>query len=164
MQRRNFTKITFALLFVTIFALLRSLAKASASANHLLQTMIKTIIKTDKAPAPIGPYSQAVISGNMLFVSGQIAIDPANGNLITVNIIQETSQVMKNLSAILSEAGMQFSNIVKTSIFLKDMNDFPHVNEVYAQFFEKDFPARETVAVAGLPKGVNVEISVIAMK
>jgi 2-iminobutanoate/2-iminopropanoate deaminase len=125
---------------------------------------MKTIITTDKAPEPIGPYSQAVLIDNTLFVSGQIAIDPSNGKLITVNIIQETSQVMKNISNILTSAGMSFSNIVKTSIFLKDMNDFPHVNEVYAQFFEKDFPARETVAVAGLPKGVNVEISVIAIK
>lgn len=125
---------------------------------------MKTIITTDNAPAPIGPYSQAVLSGNMLFVSGQIAIDPASGNLVTINIIQETSQVMKNLSNILAAAGMQFSNVVKTTIFLMDMKDFPHVNEVYAQFFEKDFPARETVQVAGLPKGVNVEISVIAVK
>ena len=125
---------------------------------------MKTIIKTDKAPAPIGPYSQAVLVNNTLFVSGQIAIDPATGNLITINIIQETSQVMNNLLNILTASGMQFSNVVKTSIFLKDMNDFPHVNEVYQQYFEKDFPARETVQVAGLPKGVNVEISVIAVK
>ena len=125
---------------------------------------MKTIITTDKAPAPIGQYSQAVLTGNMLFVSGQIPIDPATGNLITINIIQETSQVMNNISNVLAAAGMKFSNVVKTTIFLKDMNDFPHVNEVYAQFFEKDFPARETVQVAGLPKGVNVEISVIAVK
>ncbi|CAN5352484.1 RidA family protein [soil metagenome] len=125
---------------------------------------MKTIIKTDKAPAPIGPYSQAVLVDNTLFVSGQIAIDPATGSLVTVNIIQETSQVMNNLLNILTAAGMQFSNVVKTSIFLKDMNDFPHMNEVYEHFFEKDFPARETVQVAGLPKGVNLEISVIAMK
>jgi len=125
---------------------------------------MKTIIKTDKAPAPIGPYSQAVLVDNTLFVSGQIAIDPATGNLVTINIIQETSQVMNNLSNILTAAGMQFSDVVKTTIFLKDMNDFPHMNEVYEHFFEKDFPARETVQVAGLPKGVNVEISVIAMK
>ena len=125
---------------------------------------MKTIINTNNAPAPIGPYSQAVMTGNMLFVSGQIAIDPSNGNLITINIIQETSQVMKNISNILAAAGMQFSNVIKTTIFLMDMKDFPHVNEVYAQFFEKDFPARETVQVAGLPKGVNVEISVVAVK
>ena len=125
---------------------------------------MKTIIQTDNAPAPIGPYSQAVQIGNMLYVSGQVAIDPETGNLITINILQETSQVMKNIMNILQKAGMNFSNVVKTSIFLKDMNDFPHMNEVYAQFFEKDFPARETVQVAGLPRGVNVEISVIAVK
>ncbi len=125
---------------------------------------MKTIIKTSKAPAPIGPYNQAVLVDNMLYVSGQIAIEPSSGNLITVNIIQETSQVMHNLLNILEAAGMHFSNVVKTTIFLKDMNDFTHVNEVYAQFFEKDFPARETVEVAGLPKGVNVEISMIAVK
>lgn len=113
---------------------------------------MKTIIKTGKAPAPIGPYSQAVLADNTLFVSGQIAIEPSTGNLITINIIQETSQVMNNLSNILSAAGMAFSNVVKTTIFLKDMQDFPHMNEVYEQFFEKDFPARETVQVAGLPR------------
>jgi len=125
---------------------------------------MKTIIKTDRAPAPIGPYSQAVLVDNTLFVSGQIAIEPSTGNLITINIIQETSQVMNNILNILTAAGLNFSHVAKTSIFLKDMADFPHVNEVYAQFFEKDFPARETVQVAGLPKGVNVEISVIAIK
>ena len=125
---------------------------------------MKTIIKTDKAPAPIGPYSQAVLLDQTLYVSGQIAIDPATGNLITINIIKETSQAMNNIKNILEAAGMNFSNVVKTTIFLMDMNDFPHMNEVYAQFFEKDFPARETVQVAGLPKGVNVEISVIAVK
>ena len=127
-------------------------------------TSMKTIIKTDSAPAPIGPYSQAVLVDNTLFVSGQIAIDPATGNLVTINIIQETSQVMNNLLNILTAAGMQFSDVVKTTIFLKDMNDFPHMNEVYEHFFEKDFPARETVQVSGLPKGVNVEISVIAVR
>jgi len=125
---------------------------------------MKTIIKTDKAPAPIGPYSQAVLIDNMLYVSGQIAIDPSTGNLVTINIIQETSQVMHNLTNILEAAGMTFANVVKTTIFLKDMADFPHVNEVYAQFFKGDFPARETVQAAGLPRGVNVEISVIAVR
>jgi 2-iminobutanoate/2-iminopropanoate deaminase len=124
---------------------------------------MKTIIKTDHAPAPIGPYSQAVQAGQTLYISGQIAINPANGSLVTINIIQETSQVMNNLSAILAAAGMNFLNVVKTTIFLKDMNDFPHMNEVYEQFFERDFPARETVQVSGLPKGVNVEISMIAV-
>ena len=125
---------------------------------------MKTIIKTEKAPKPIGPYSQAVHVNDTLYISGQIAFDPATGNLITINIIQETSQVMHNLLNILEAAGMHFSNVVKTTIFLKDMNDFPHMNEVYEQFFEKDFPARETVQVAGLPRGVNVEISMIAVR
>ena len=125
---------------------------------------MKTIIKTEKAPKPIGPYSQAVLVNDTLYISGQIAFDPATGNLITINIIQETSQVMHNLLNILDAAGMHFSNVVKTTIFLKDMNDFPHMNEVYEQFFEKDFPARETVQVAGLPRGVNVEISMIAVR
>ena len=125
---------------------------------------MKTIIKTDKAPAPIGPYSQAVLINDTLYISGQIAFEPSTGNLITINIIQETSQVMHNLLNILEAAGMQFSNVVKTTIFLKDMSDFPHMNEVYEQFFEKDYPARETVAVAGLPRGVNVEVSMIAVK
>ncbi|MCX6273686.1 MAG: RidA family protein [Bacteroidetes bacterium] len=125
---------------------------------------MKTIIKTEKAPKPIGPYSQAVLVNDTLYISGQIAFDPATGNLITINIIQETSQVMHNLLNILEAAGMHFSNVVKTTIFLKDMNDFPHMNEVYEQFFEKDFPARETVQVAGLPRGVNVEISMIAVR
>lgn len=125
---------------------------------------MKTIIKTEKAPKPIGPYSQAVLVNDTLYISGQIAFDPASGNLITINIIQETSQVMHNLLNILEAAGMHFSNVVKTTIFLKDMNDFPHMNEVYEQFFEKDFPARETVQVAGLPRGVNVEISMIAVR
>ena len=125
---------------------------------------MKTIIKTDKAPVPIGPYSQAVLVDNTLYVSGQIAIDPATGNLMTVNIIRETSQVMQNLMNILEAAGMDFSNVVKATIFLQDMNDFAAVNDAYGQFFEKDFPARETVQVAKLPRGVNVEISVIAMK
>ena len=125
---------------------------------------MKTIIKTEKAPKPIGPYSQAVLVNDTLYISGQIAFDPASGNLITINIIQETSQVMHNLLNILEAAGMHFSNVVKTTIFLKEMNDFPHMNEVYEQFFEKDFPARETVQVAGLPRGVNVEISMIAVR
>ncbi len=125
---------------------------------------MKTIIKTDKAPAPIGPYSQAVLVDNTLFVSGQIAIDPATGDLITINIIRETSQVMNNLMNILEAAGMDFSHVVKTTIFLKDMADFPHMNDVYKEFFKSDYPARETIQAAGLPRGVNVEISVIAMK
>ena len=128
----------------------------------IFQTMTKKIIQTDKAPAPIGPYSQAVLVNNMLYVSGQIAINPANGQLVLDNIIEETQQVMNNLKAILEAAGMDFSNVIKTTIFLKDMNQFSSVNEVYVAFFKSDFPARETVQVAALPKFVNVEISVVA--
>ena len=124
--------------------------------------MAKQIIKTDKAPAPIGPYSQAVKAGNMLFISGQVAINPATSEIIMSTIAEETEQVMKNLSALLEEAGMQFSNVVKTTIFLSDMQLFTGVNEVYSKYITADFPARETVAVKGLPKNVNVEISMIA--
>ena len=126
--------------------------------------MEKKIIRTDNAPAPIGPYNQAVQFGNMLFVSGQIALDPKDGSLFTGDIATETEIVMNNLKAILTEAGMDFSNIIKTSIFLMDMGKFATVNEVYARYFTDNFPARETVQVAGLPKGVQVEISVIAGK
>jgi 2-iminobutanoate/2-iminopropanoate deaminase len=122
----------------------------------------KTIINTKNAPAPIGPYNQAVKVNNMLFVSGQIAINPADSSLNTSNIADETHQVMKNLEAILKEAGMGFENIVKTSIFLSDMNNFGKVNEVYGSYFTANFPARETVEVSRLPKDVNVEISVVA--
>jgi 2-iminobutanoate/2-iminopropanoate deaminase len=125
---------------------------------------MKKIIQTANAPAPIGPYSQAILINKTLYVSGQIAIEPSTGQLITINIIKETNQVMHNLMAILKEAGMDFTHVVKTTIFLKDMNDFPTVNEVYGEFFVADFPARETVQVAGLPKNVNIEISVIAIK
>lgn len=125
--------------------------------------MEKKIVNTTKAPAPIGPYSQAVRAGNLLFISGQVAIDPATGNVEMGDIAAETTQVMKNLQAILSEAGIDFKNIVKTTIFLSDMSLFAAVNEVYGSFFKDEFPARETVAVKGLPKNVNVEISMIAM-
>ncbi len=124
--------------------------------------MNKKIIITDKAPAPIGPYNQAVLVNDMLYVSGQIAINPASGQLVLDNIIKETQQVMNNLKAILEAAGMDFSHVIKTTIFLKDMNQFSSVNEVYGAFFKSDFPARETVQVAALPKFVNVEISVVA--
>jgi 2-iminobutanoate/2-iminopropanoate deaminase len=122
--------------------------------------MQKESIYTDNAPAAIGPYSQAISTGNMLFVSGQIAIDLAPQG----DIVAETLKVMENIGAILKAAGFDYSNIVKTTIFLKDMNQFINVNEVYARFFAKDFPARETVEVARLPKDVNVEISCIAVK
>ena len=126
--------------------------------------MSKTIITTGNAPAPIGPYNQAVFSGNMLFISGQICIDPPSGELKNKDIQEETHQVMHNLKAILTEAGLDFSNVVKTTIFITDMHQFGAVNEVYGKYFEKDFPARETVQVSALPKFVNVEISMIAVR
>ena len=126
---------------------------------------MKKIIFTDKAPAPIGPYSQAIVIGTTLYTSGQVAINPENNELVLDNIEVETEQVMKNLKAVLEAADMTFENVVKTTIFLMNMNDFAIVNTVYGSFFEdKNAPARETVQVAGLPKGVNVEISMIAMK
>lgn len=125
---------------------------------------MKKIINTPDAPAPIGPYNQAVVSGNMLFISGQIALIPGTSDLSTATIADEAHQVMKNLKAILTEAGMDFSNVVKTTIFLSDMNLFGSVNEVYGSYFDSGYPARETVSVKGLPKNVNVEISMIASK
>lgn len=124
--------------------------------------MAQKIIKTEKAPAPIGPYNQAVMAGNMLFISGQIPLDPISGELKMASIEEETHVVMKNLEAILTEAGMSFNNIIKTSIFLTDMAFFPKVNEIYGSYFTAAYPARETIAVKGLPKNVNVEISMIA--
>ena len=124
--------------------------------------MNKVIIKTDLAPAPIGPYNQAVKAGNFLFASGQIALDPATGNLVNATISEEANQVMKNIAAILKEASADFNNIVKTTIFLSDMSLFAEVNEIYGSYFSGDYPARETVAVKGLPKNVNIEISITA--
>lgn len=126
--------------------------------------MMKSIIYTEEAPAPIGPYSQAVQAGNMLFISGQIPIDPATNQLIQGGIEDEARQVMKNLEALLQAAGFSFENVVKSTIFLSDMNHFAVVNEIYGSYFRSDFPARETVAVLGLPKNVNVEISLVAVK
>lgn len=126
--------------------------------------MKRNIIQTSNAPKPIGPYSQAVEMDNMIFVSGQIAIDPATGDLINSDIKAETKQVMSNLGAILDAAGTDLSRVVKTTIFLSDMNYFGAVNEVYGSYFKGDYPARETVQVAGLPRNANVEISVIANK
>ncbi len=126
--------------------------------------MSKKIINSVNAPAPIGPYNQAVEVNGLLFISGQIAINPGTGELLTANVEAETMQVMENLKAILAEAHLDFSNIIKTSIFLSDMNLFAVVNTVYASYFTADFPVRETVAVLGLPKGVNVEISMIAAR
>jgi 2-iminobutanoate/2-iminopropanoate deaminase len=125
---------------------------------------MKTIINTNNAPAPIGPYSQATLAGGFLFVSGQIPINPLSGELISSDIKAEATQVMENIKAILTEAGLGFDNIVKTSIFLTDLQNFVQVNEVYGTYFTSDFPARETIQVSALPKGVNVEISVIAVK
>jgi 2-iminobutanoate/2-iminopropanoate deaminase len=126
--------------------------------------MAKEIINTSSAPAPIGPYNQAVIAGDTLYISGQICIDPATGKLKNRDIQDETHQVMQNLRNILNEAGMSFNNVVKTTIFITDMNQFSEINEVYGKYFERDFPARETVQVSALPKFVNVEISMIAVR
>jgi 2-iminobutanoate/2-iminopropanoate deaminase len=125
--------------------------------------MSKTIIFSDKAPAPIGPYSQAVKAGNTLYVSGQIPVDTKTGKKVTNDIAAETSQVMKNIWSILNAAGMDFSNVVKCSVFVTDMRDFSLVNATYEKYFDSDPPARETIEVAALPKGVNVEISCIAV-
>lgn len=125
--------------------------------------MSKQIIQTNKVPAPIGPYSQAVIANGFLFASGQIAFDPATGELVLDTIQSETKQVMENIKAILEEAKIDFNHIVKTTIFLSDMQLFAQVNEVYGSYFSAQFPARETVAVKTLPRNVNVEISVTAV-
>jgi len=126
---------------------------------------MKKIINTSNAPAPIGPYNQAVLIGSMLYTSGQIAINPKTGELETDDIKSETKLVMENLKAILTEAGMTFENVIKSSIFISDMHNFAAINEVYGTYFnEETAPARETVEVANLPKFVNVEISVIACK
>jgi 2-iminobutanoate/2-iminopropanoate deaminase len=126
--------------------------------------MEKSIINTPKAPAPIGPYSQAVQTGQLLFISGQIPIDPATGKVEATDIAGEARQVMDNLAAILSEAGLSFGQVVKSTILLSDMADFATVNEIYGSYFTGNFPARETYAVKALPKNVNVEISMIAVR
>lgn len=126
---------------------------------------MRKIIKTEKAPVPIGPYNQAILSGNTLYTSGQIAINPTTGELALENISTETKQVMENLKAVLAAAEMTFENVVKTSIFISDMHNFSAINAVYATYFDEETaPARETVEVANLPKFVNVEISMIAIK
>ena len=125
--------------------------------------MTKEIINTSQAPAPIGPYNQAVQAGNMLFISGQVALKPGTSEMANADIFEETHQVMKNLKCILSEAGLDFNAVVKTTIFLSDMDLFGQVNEIYGKYFDANFPARETVAVKGLPKNANVEISMIAI-
>lgn len=126
--------------------------------------MEKQIITTGNAPTPIGPYNQAVFAGDTLYISGQIAINPQTGELSNASLQDETHQCMKNLHAILAEAGLDFSNVVKTTIFITDMKRFAEINEVYGQYFTADFPARETVQVSALPKFVNVEISMIAVR
>ena len=125
---------------------------------------MKTVINTTNAPEPIGPYNQAIVAGGLIFVSGQIPLDHSTGNLITDDVTEATKLVLNHIKAILNAAGADFSHIVKTSIFLKNMGDFAKVNEVYGTYFSADFPARETVQVAALPKDVQVEISVIAVK
>ena len=125
---------------------------------------MKKIIFTEKSPAPIGPYNQAILKGNTLYTSGQIAINPENGELVTTNIELETTQVMENMKSILEAAGMTFENVVKSSIFIMNMNDFGTINSVYGSYFDENTaPARETVQVACLPKNVNIEISMIAI-
>jgi 2-iminobutanoate/2-iminopropanoate deaminase len=124
--------------------------------------MEKTIITTQNAPAPIGPYNQAVLVNGTLYISGQICLDPQSSQLKNRDIQEETHQVMQNLKAILAEAGMNFSNVVKTTIFITDMNQFSEINEIYGKYFSGNFPARETVQVSALPKFVNIEISMIA--
>ncbi|MDX1956506.1 MAG: RidA family protein [Chitinophagaceae bacterium] len=123
-----------------------------------------TIIKTDNAPAPIGPYNQAILAGDTLYISGQVCIDPATGELRNKDIQEETQQVMKNLEAVLKAAGFGFDQVVKTTIFITDMHRFAEINSVYGQYFTDYFPARETVQVSALPKFVNVEISMIAVR
>jgi 2-iminobutanoate/2-iminopropanoate deaminase len=125
---------------------------------------MKKVINTRNAPAPIGPYSQAIQAGDFVFVSGQVAINAVTGNLVLDDIKTETKEVMENIKAILTEAGIGFGSIVKTSIFLTNLQNFAQVNEVYGTYFSGQFPARETVQVAALPKNVNVEISVTAIK
>jgi 2-iminobutanoate/2-iminopropanoate deaminase len=126
--------------------------------------MLKSVVYSENAPEPIGPYSQAIQTGNMLFVSGQIAIQKSTGQFIIGNIEDETIQVMTNIGDILTAAGMDFTNVVKSSIFMKDMNNFPKINEVYGRYFKDNAPARESIEVSRLPKDVNVEISCIAVK
>jgi 2-iminobutanoate/2-iminopropanoate deaminase len=126
--------------------------------------MDKIIIKTTNAPEPIGPYNQAILAGDTLYISGQICIDPHTGELKKRDIQDETHQAMQNLKAILVAAGMGFNHVVKTTIFITDMHQFSEINEVYGKYFDGDFPARETVQVSALPKFVNVEISMIAVK
>ena len=152
-----------ALLPVSLVILLMALAYNTF--NNKNKTDMKRIINTSNAPKPIGPYNQAVISGDLMFISGQVAFDPNTDELVLDDIQTETKQVMENLKSILEEANLSFKNVVKTTIFLSDMDDFQQVNEAYGSYFSNDqAPARETVEVSRLPKDVNVEISMIACK
>lgn len=154
-----------ALNFFFICLAIFLIAVAYNAFNNKNETDMKRIVNTSNAPKPIGPYNQAVISGDLMFISGQVAFDPNTDELVLDDIQKETKQVMENLKSILEEANLSFDNVVKTTIFLSDMNDFQQVNEVYGSYFSNDqAPARETVEVSRLPKDVNVEISMIASK
>ena len=154
-----------ALIFFYVGLAIFFIALAYNTFNNKNKTDMKRIVNTSNAPKPIGPYNQAVISGDLMFISGQVAFDPNTDELVLDDIQSETKQVMKNLKSILEEANLSFKNVVKTTIFLSDMNDFQQVNEVYGSYFSNDqAPARETVEVSRLPKDVNVEISMIAYK
>jgi 2-iminobutanoate/2-iminopropanoate deaminase len=139
------------------------LTKIQQFADSQNKHMPKQVVKTNLAPAPIGPYNQAIIANGFLFASGQVALNPTTGELELSSIQAETHQVMKNVQAVLNEANITLEHVVKTTIFLSDMSLFAQVNEVYGSYFSNQFPARETVAVKGLPRGVNVEISVTAV-
>ena len=154
-----------ALIFFYVGLAIFFIALAYNTFNNKNKTDMKRIVNTSNAPKPIGPYNQAVISGDLMFISGQVAFDPNTDELVLDDIQSETKQVMKNLKSILEEANLSFDNVVKTTIFLSDMNDFQQVNEVYGSYFSNDqAPARETVEVSRLPKDVNIEISMIAYK
>tara|TARA_B100001123_G_scaffold50554_2_gene52135 strand:- start:1908 stop:2381 length:474 start_codon:yes stop_codon:yes gene_type:complete len=154
-----------ALIFFYVGLAIFFIALAYNTFNNKNKTDMKRIVNTSNAPKPIGPYNQAVISGDLMFISGQVAFDPNTDELVLDDIQSETKQVMENLKSILEEANLSFDNVVKTTIFLSDMNDFQQVNEVYGSYFSNDqAPARETVEVSRLPKDVNVEISMIAYK
>ena len=154
-----------ALIFFYVGLAIFFIALAYNTFNNKNKTDMKRIVNTSNAPKPIGPYNQAVISGDLMFISGQVAFDPNTDELVLDDIQSETKQVMENLKSILEEANLSFKNVVKTTIFLSDMNDFQQVNEVYGSYFSNDqAPARETVEVSRLPKDVNVEISMIAYK
>ena len=154
-----------ALIFFYVGLAIFFFALAYNTFNNKNKTDMKRIVNTSNAPKPIGPYNQAVISGDLMFISGQVAFDPNTDELVLDDIQSETKQVMENLKSILEEANLSFDNVVKTTIFLSDMNDFQQVNEVYGSYFSNDqAPARETVEVSRLPKDVNVEISMIAYK